>query len=158
MLAPPIPLTVAGTNPVSPIAPYQSVRLPSLIQAPQGHPSQAALQQSMTPSSQPFLGRDNLTVNMSGQVNQQRRASAAASQSRQPRLPSRGRRRGPAVPPPSLPQNSMPCIEDCMSTTIHNGIKIPTLQIKFKIYLPQVSIIHHCTELNKVAEAPAKGN
>lgn len=144
------PLTIAGTNPVGPIGPYQSVRLPSLAQAPQGHPSPA-----IQPSSQPFLGRGSLTVNMSELVNQQRRASAAASQPRQPRLPSRGRRRGPAVPPPSLPRNSVPCIEDCVSTTIHNGVEIPTLRIKFKIYPPQVSIIHHCIVLNKAAEVSA---
>jgi hypothetical protein len=144
------PLTIAGTNPlaVGPVGPYQSVRLPSLAQAPQGHPSPAM--------SQPFLGRGSfMAVNTSELVNQQRRASAVASQPRQLRLPSRGRRRGPAVPPPSLPRNSVPCIEDCVSTTIHNGVEIPALRIKLKIYPPQVSIIHHCVALNKAAEASA---
>ncbi len=143
--APPIaPLT---TNPVGVIAPYQSIRLPSLLQAPLGGPTQA-----LQPSSQPFLGRDNLSINMSAQVNQQRRVSAAASQPRQPRLPSRGRRRGPAVPPPSLPRNSQPCIDDCVSTAIRDGVEVPTLRIKFKIYPPQVSSIHHCITLNNAAK------
>lgn len=143
-VSPIAPLTMAGTNPVGAISPYQSIRLPSLLQAP----TQAALQ----PSSQPFLGRNNLAINMSAQVNQQRRVSAAASQPRQPRLPSRGRRRGPAVPPPSLPQNNQPCIDDCVSTAIRDGVEIPTLRIKFKIYPPQVSI-HHCIALNNAAKA-----
>jgi hypothetical protein len=143
-VSPIAPLTMAGTNPVGAIGPYQSIRLPSLLQAP----AQAALQ----PSSQPFLGRNNLAINMSAQVNQQRRVSAAASQPRQPRLPSRGRRRGPAVPPPSLPRNNQPCIDDCVSTAIRDGVEIPTLRIKLKIYPPQVSI-HHCIALNNAAKA-----
>ena len=124
--APPIaPLTTARTNPLGAITPYQGVRLPSHLQAP-GHPPQAMLQSV----SQPFLGRDNLTIK-----------SAAASQPRQPRLPSR-RRHGPAIAPPSLPRNSQPCIDDCLSTTISDSVEIRTLQIKFKIYPPQVSIHH----------------
>jgi hypothetical protein len=55
-ISPPVspiaPLTTAGTNPVGAIGPYQSIRLPSLLQAPLGRPTQAALQ----PLSQPFLG------------------------------------------------------------------------------------------------------
>ena len=83
---------------------------------------------------------------MLGQVNQQRHASAAASQPRQPQLPSCGRR-GPAIAPPSLPRNSLPCIDDCVSTTISDSVKICTLWIKFKIYPPQVSIHHRVTLL-----------
>ena len=128
------PLTTARTNPLGAITPYHGVRLPS--QAP-GHAPQTMLQSV----SQPFLGRDNLAINMSGQVNQQRRASAAASQPRQPRLPSR-RRHGPAIAPPSLPRNSQPCIDDCLSTTISDSVEIRTLRIKFKIYPPQVSMHH----------------
>jgi len=79
-----VPLTTAGMNPVGAISPYQSVQFPSLLQAPLGRPTQAVLQ----PSSQPFLGQNNLAINMSAQVNQQQCISAAASQPRQPRLPS----------------------------------------------------------------------
>ena len=89
---------------------------------------------------------------MSAQVNQQRRVSAAASQPRQPRLPSRGRRHGPAVPPPSLPRNDQPCIDDCVSIAIRDGVEVPTLRIKFKIYPPQVSL-NRCIALNNAAKA-----
>src|SRR5882762_9459722 len=46
------PSTTMGPNP---IGPYQSLRMPGLPQAPQGHPSQAMIQASAGPPSQPFL-------------------------------------------------------------------------------------------------------
>jgi len=134
----PIPsaLPVANT-----IGPYQSVRMPSVPQAPHGHPSQAMIQMSTGPS-QPFLGRNSLAISMSDQVNQQRRASAA-NHPRQPRLPSRGRRRGPVVQPPSLPRHhNGQQIEDCLSMS---NIEIPTIRVKVKVYPPTVRTnCHFC--------------
>jgi hypothetical protein len=130
------PATIAA--PANPIGPYQSVRMPSVSHTPQGHPSQAMMQMSTSPM-QPFLGRDSLAISMSDQVNQQRRGSAA-NHPRQPRLPSRGRRRGPAVQPPSLPRRrDIHQIEDCLSTPINNGIsEVPIIRIKVKVYPPTV--------------------
>lgn len=127
------PTTMAANS----IGPYQSVRMPGVFRAPQGYPSQAMTQ--MSPGQmQPFLGRDNLALSVSDQVNQRRWASAA-NHPRQPRLLSRGRRRGPAVQPPSLPRRrDTHQMEDCLSTTINNGVEIPTIRIKVKVYPPLV--------------------
>ena len=133
----PIPSALPPTIAANPISPYQSVHMPSVPQAPQGHPSQAMIQMPTGPP-QPFLGRNSLAIGMSDQVNQQRRASAA-NHPRQPRLPSRGRRRGPAVQPPSLPRrhNGLQ-IEDCLSTSINNGIETHTICVKVKVHPPTV--------------------
>lgn len=127
-----------------PVAPYQSIRTMGLPSARDGHPSVAASTVA-EPSSQPFLGFNNLGVNMRGQVNQRRLASSAATAlpSSQPRLPARGRRRGPAVHPPSLPRAAGARIEDCLLNVPEyhdNGVQVvgPLLRVKVKVYPPPV--------------------
>jgi hypothetical protein len=112
--------------------PYQSQRTLSL-----GHPSVSIFTPS---SSQPFLGFNTLAPSMAGQVNQQRLASSASSQPRQPRLPSRTRRRGPAVHPPSLPRAAR--VDDCrMSIVDSNSREVAGLRVKVKVYPPPVSVV-----------------
>jgi hypothetical protein len=98
----------------------------------QGHPSPSAM-----PSTQPFLGFNNLGISMTSQVNRQRLSAAAAHIPRQPRLPSRGRRRGPACHPPGLPR--APQFVDCFTTLTVNGASIPGIRITVKVYPPTVS-------------------
>jgi hypothetical protein len=114
---------------------YQSARgiqgtsAPLLPSAPYGHPSSI----SAGGPSQPFLGLHNIGLSMAGQVNQQRRASAAHHSSAH-QLQTRGRRRGPAIRPPTLPRSSR--VEDCLSVT---GTTTGNIRLKVKIYPPQVS-------------------
>lgn len=126
----------------TPISPYQSIRMMGLPSAPDGHPSVAASAAAGS-SSQLFLGFNNLGVNMRGQVNQRRLASSTATVLRgsQPHLPARGRRRGPAVHPPSLLRSSGPRIEDCLlNVPENNGLEVvgPLLHLKVKVYPPPV--------------------
>ena len=129
---PPVPPPL-GPAPIS--HSYQSFR----IQAPQGYPTVSnghpALQS--LPASEPFRGFSSLGTSLTGQVNQQRLASSAASQPRQPQLPSCGRQhRGPAVRPPQLPRT--PRLEDCIS----NVTGEPLVQLAVKVYPPQVSALN----------------
>jgi hypothetical protein len=124
---------------------YQSARaLPAVVnssQGVQGHPSSlpaapAGLGFPATSSQQPFLGMHSLGLNLAtGHVNQARLASASATIPRQPSLTRRGRRRGPAVHPPSLP-NTRPDIRQCYV----EGAPDSTLRITVKVYPPHVSI------------------
>ena len=113
---------------------YESARLPS---APYGHPAQPNLP-SMGFPSQPFLGFQNLGVNTRGQVNQQRLAASANHQTRSPRLPSRGSRRGrgPAVQPPSI--RRPPKMDDCLLNMVDSttGITVQGLRVTVKVYPP----------------------
>jgi hypothetical protein len=71
-----------------------------------GHPSSTPT----TPSFQPFLRINTLSLNVAtGHANQACLASASASLPRQPALACRGRHtRGPAIHPPSLPLELAP--------------------------------------------------
>jgi hypothetical protein len=82
---------------------------------------------------QPFLGFNTLAPPMTSQVNQRRLIAAAAHAPRQPRLPSRNRRRGPAIAPPSMP--TPPSVNDCLVDLPLDG---PGIRIKVKVYPPQV--------------------
>jgi len=117
------------------VQPYQSVRLSqSLPAAPQGHPS-PAMAISATGPIQPFLGRNSLGVSMAGQVNQERRASAAANLPRRP--PRAARRRGPAISAPSLAR--APSVQDCLfNIPDEHGGTTMAIRIKIKVYPPQV--------------------
>ena len=128
-----------------PISTYQSIRAiptpvavtstgPPVMGSPQGSPS-AAISASAA-SSQPFLGFNSLGISMTGQVNRQRLSAAAAHIPRQPRLPSRGRRRGPAIHPPGMPRG--PRIDDCYTTVSVNGTSVPGIHTTVKVYPPQV--------------------
>jgi hypothetical protein len=130
----------ASSQPIS--STYQSVRAtpavnsagPLIMGSSQGHPS-TSLSASAAPS-QPFLGFNSLGVSMTGQVNRQRLSAAAAHIPRQPRLPSRGRRRGPATHPPGMPR--APRIDDCYTTVSVNGTSVPGIRTIVKVYPPQV--------------------
>lgn len=141
----PIPSVLPPTTMGNLIGLYQSVCISSVAQVPWGHPSQATIQMSAGP--QPFLGQNSPAISMSDQVNQQWHVSAA-NHPRQPRLPSCGRRQGPAVPPPPSPHHyNGQQIEDCLSTSISNDIEIPTICVKVKIYLPTVLTNYCCITL-----------
>jgi hypothetical protein len=156
---PPSPSTVAPTTLTPAAEPYviptyQSIRVtpgvtqPGPVGAPatltpaetlpmfggssQGHPST-----SVMPSTQPFLGFSNLGNSMTGQVNRERLRASAAHIPRQPRLPSRGQRRGPAIHPPGLPRP--PKISDCYTPMSVNGTSTPGIRITVKVYPPTVS-------------------
>ena len=96
---------------------YQSLR----TLTPYEHPAPSR--------SQPFMGYESLGVNMTSHVNQQHLISASNHRSMQPRLPTRGCRRGPALQSPTLPRSVR--VKDCMSADL--------LQVKVKVYPPQVS-------------------
>jgi hypothetical protein len=138
----PPPIT-GPTYPIGP-GPYHSMR--PTAQVPQGHATSVAA--SVPSTSQPFLGLDRLGLSMTGQVNQRRLASAAATLPRQPQLPrrgrGRGRGRGPAISAPSLRRVSRPKIEDCMSTIPDAQGNFP-IRIKVKVYPPQVSHTVTCS-------------
>jgi hypothetical protein len=88
-------------------------------------------------SSQPFLGFNSLGISMTSQVNQQRLSAAAAHAPRQPRLPTRGRRRGPASHPPGILRS--PRIDDCYTMVSVNNASVPGIRILAKVYPPPVS-------------------
>ena len=113
---------------------YQSFR----TQAPQEYPTISNGHSALPslPTSQPFLGFSSLGTSLIGQVNQQRLASSAATQPRQPQLPLRGRRRGPAIRPPQLPR--APKLEDCVSHIASE----PLIQLVVKVYPPQVNSLN----------------
>jgi hypothetical protein len=133
----PQPISVPLSGPVTP---YQSARtFQSPTAASQGHPSVAGVSASAT---QPFLGFNNIGVDLAGQVNQARLASSAATQPRRaPDLqPRRSRRpRGAAVAPPSLDVNSRPDARRCVTEVFPaNGPAYSALKLLIKVYLPQV--------------------
>ena len=113
---------------------YQSFR----TQAPQEYPTISNGHSALPslPTSQPFLGFSSLGTSLIGQVNQQRLASSAATQPRQPQLPLRGRHRGPAIRPPQLPR--APRLEDCVSHITGE----PLVQLAVKVYPPQVNALN----------------
>jgi len=133
----PLSLSVPFSGPVTP---YQSARtFQSPTVAPQGHPS--AVAGVSASATQPFLGFNNLGVNLAGQVNQARLASSAATQPRAPDLqPRRSRRtRGPAVAPPALAVNSRPDARRCVTEIFPaNGPAYSALKLLIKVYPPQV--------------------
>lgn len=140
------------TNGTTPIPAYHSARTPTMPPTtPQGHPPAPAAIASPSvsrghpslntvtvadSSSQPFLGLNSMGVSMTSQVNQQRLSAASANIPRQPRLPSRTRRRGPALHSPTLPRS--PQVDDCHTTVLVNGMNVPGVCVKVKIYPPQV--------------------
>ena len=89
----------------------------------------------LTLAPEPFLGFSSLGTGMTGQVNQQRLTSSAATQPRQPQLPSCGscHHRGPAVQP--QPLHWVPRIKDCISN-INSEV---VMWLAVKVYPPQVS-------------------
>lgn len=104
-----------------------------------GHPTSSTRALS---SSQPFLGFNELSIGMTGQANQRRLASAATHLPRQPQLVTRGsrvnrgRRRGPAIHPPSLPRG--PTVEDCTYVASSaNGNDLQMVRIRAYIYPPK---------------------
>src|SRR6267154_1156541 len=148
--APPPTVSSAGMQPSQPlslpvplsgpITPYQSARtFQSSTVAPQGHPS--AVAGVSTSATQPFLGFNNLGVNLAGQVNQARLASSAATQPRAPDLQPRWscQTRGPAVTPPALAINSRPDAHCCVTEVFPvNGPAYSALKLLIKVYPPQV--------------------
>ena len=116
------------------ITPYQSLRnIQNLPIAPQGHPSPS----SSSSSTQPFLGFHNISPTLTNQVNQRRLSVAAVHNPRQGRLPSRSRRRGPAIAPPSMPHP--PTINDCLIDLTSDAGVATGIRVKVKVYPPQVS-------------------
>lgn len=103
-----------------------------------GHPAPSTSR--ALPSSQPFLGFNELSVNMTSAANHRRLASAATHLPRQPSLPTRGSRinrvvrRGPAVHPPSVRPRG-PVLEDCI-TSNRNG-NDTLVRIRAYIYPPK---------------------
>ena len=102
-----------------------------------GHPtSLAAWAISL---SQPFLGFNELSVEMTGQANQRHLASAAAHLPGLPCLVTRGSQsnqgvcHGPAAHPPSLPCG--PALKDCMY--VEPNINVPMVCTKVYIYPPK---------------------
>ena len=78
---------------------------------------------------------------MTGQANQRRLASAAATLPRQPRLVNRGGVRGsqqncgPSIHPPSLPRG--PSLADCIYVAPDsNGTNMQMVRVRAKIYPP----------------------
>ena len=111
---------------------YQSFH----TQAHQAHPTVSSSHPALQslPTSEPFLGLSSLGASLTGQVNQQRLASSAATQLRLPQLPSHGHWcQRPAIWPPQLPHT--PKFEDCVS----NITCEPFIQLVVKVYPPQVS-------------------
>jgi len=128
---------VPGAHASAVILPYQSIRnLQNLPLAPQGHPSPSP--SFSTSSMQPFLGFNTLSRPLTSQVNQHRLSAAASHNPRQPRLPSRGRRREPAVAPPGMPRP--PCIADCLVDVETNAGIAAGIWVRVKVYPPQVSL------------------
>ena len=116
-----------------PVHSYQSLctQVPlGLPTGSNGHPAPC-----LTSAPEPFLGFSSLGTGMTGQVCQQRLASSAATQPRQPQLPSHGsrHRQGPAVRP--QPLHWVPRIEDCVSN-INSEVVV---RLAVKVYPPQVS-------------------
>ena len=112
---------------------YQSIH----TQACQDHPTVSNRHPALLslPTSEPFLGFSSLGASLTGQVNQQRLASYAATQLRLPQLSSCGHWHwGPVTQPPQLPHAPR---FDCVSNI--TGTSEPIIQLAVKMYPPQVS-------------------
>ena len=158
-LSQPVPSTISNQQPIQatqsptvhPItAPYLSS---GISQAPPAsedvhHATSAHFIQSASftaqviSSSQPFLGFNKLSIDMTGQVNQCHLALAAVHLPHQPHLVVCGAcvcwggHQGPVVHPPSLPCG--PSLDDCMYiTTGANGNDTQMLHINAYIYPPE---------------------
>lgn len=143
-----LPSLPQASSSAGPITAYQSPRgsYHGLSAASQGHPS-APAQVSQSSTTQPFLGLDNLAVDLSRQVNQARLASSASSQPRQAQMAIRGRRRtttrGPAVNPPRLAGNARrPDVRHCVTEIFpqDGGPAQNALMMTIKVYPPSVCI------------------
>ena len=124
---------------------YSSTRIPQVSTVPLddaysqlGHPGWAPVTARASSATQPFLGFNNLSINMRGQANQCHLASAAATLLRQPHLVTRGWGNchwGPAILPPSLPRR--PSITDCIYFTPDlNGTNVQMIWVKAIVYPP----------------------
>jgi hypothetical protein len=116
----------------SPITAYQSQSTPAAIPV---HPF------SQSATMQPLLGFNELGTSMTSQVNQQCLNIAAVHGVQQPRLPSRGRTRVSAVPPPGPRRGPrIPRLEDC-SVAPPVGVGVATemwVRTLVKVYPPPV--------------------
>ncbi|TDL14092.1 hypothetical protein BD410DRAFT_846356 [Rickenella mellea] len=85
---------------------------------------------------QPFVGMGGLGLQLNtGHANQARLASSSTTIPRQAALSVRGRRRGPATLPPSLPRNPSPrTIQECLV----DGATQPTVKVTVKVYPPSI--------------------
>jgi hypothetical protein len=83
----------------------------------------------------PFIGGAALSL-PTAHANQARLASALTSIPRNPSLPRRGRRRGPAQHPPTLPSSRKVSINNCLSQDASGG---HSLRIIVKVMPPPVS-------------------
>ena len=96
---PPTPHPLHPTLLPLPSAPISHLYQSFHTQAPQEYPSISNRHSAplLLPTLQPFLGFSSLGTSLIGQVNQQRLASSAATQPRQPQLPLHGQHQGPAI-------------------------------------------------------------
>lgn len=137
----------SASSSAGPITAYQSPQglYHGLSAASQGHPS-APPQVSQGSTTQPFLGLNNLAVDLSRQVNQARLASSASSQPCQAQMAIWGRRRttrGPAVAPPCLVSNARwPDVRHCVTEIFpqDGGPAQNALMMTIKVYPPSVCI------------------
>jgi hypothetical protein len=142
---PPAAALLPSAPSAAPITPYQSMQpfQNSLPAAPRGHPSVLAV--SLGSSSQPFLGFNNIGVSLTGQVNQQRLSSSAASTPQHATLPTHGHHctQEPAEHPPSLLSsvNRSPDVSWCVTEIFLPGGQSAELgyKVTIKVYHPQVS-------------------
>jgi hypothetical protein len=125
-----------------PITPYQSPHAIQGLPASQGHPSTVGVVSAS--ATQPFLGFNSTRVNLTGQVNQARLASSAATQPWGPDFQTCRARwvRGPAVAPPSLPIAVRPDARRCVTEVFPSeGPAYIALKLTIKVYPPQVCLI-----------------
>lgn len=129
---------------ITPVVPPTRPNTP-VIPGPSGsHPitnrytSIRARHQPGPSSLQPFVGMGGLGLQLqTGHVNQARLASSSTTIPRQPALAVRGRRRGPATLPPSLPRNPSPrTIHECLV----DGATLPTVKVTVKVYPPSIPV------------------
>ena len=125
---------------------YQSTRLSVTPSVPMGHP---ATQSSSAPSTQLFMGLNNLLAGMTLQTNQWCISHASTSLPRQPWLQRHVRE--PTIHPLSL-RNNTPSIHNCMTNIpIEGGWVTEGVRVKIIIYPPQVcSWYSHHSFLSKI--------
>ena len=127
--------------------PYSSSRISWVSAAPYdttnthlGHPAPTPITTRAISATQPFLGFNTLSVDMTVQVNQHRLALATATLPRQPHLVSHSggcgnQCCGPAIHPPSLPHG--PSISNCIYITPDsNGANMQMIWVRAMIYPP----------------------
>lgn len=140
---------VSGSQQLPPNAPLSFSQLPPSSQLPPPSsqlssritmPYQSARRPTQAPSiSQPFLGFNNLGIDMSQQVNQARMSHAQASLPRQASLVTRtSRRRGQAAHPPAIPQIATHPKQCTTEIIPSQGDSIQGVKVTVKVYPPLV--------------------